>query len=200
MSILRSERYNPGSVYNNMPPMPSSLHGDAWDARPSTDSLRRGQHPLQSHYSAQDAAAAEYGEDANGYKYNPGGVGYGTSPMAVPTLAHDGQHVPGAGEGQHMSPPQYGHERGASYASSGGGRYDDAYGDGGRGYSQHEGQHRNQHQQQYNEEQYHHQQQQHQQQTYPQQGYEGYGASARYPYAQDHQQQQHQQQGYNQYR
>ncbi|WWC59615.1 uncharacterized protein I303_102174 [Kwoniella dejecticola CBS 10117] len=39
MSILRSTRYNPGSVYNNMPPS-TGPNADAWDARPSMDSLR----------------------------------------------------------------------------------------------------------------------------------------------------------------
>ncbi|OXH25272.1 hypothetical protein J008_05396 [Cryptococcus neoformans] len=36
MSILRSTRYNPGSVYNAMP----GPDADAWDARPSMDSVR----------------------------------------------------------------------------------------------------------------------------------------------------------------
>ncbi|WVQ69428.1 uncharacterized protein L199_007645 [Kwoniella botswanensis] len=39
MSILRSTRYNPGSVYNNMPPS-TGPNADAWDARPSMDSVR----------------------------------------------------------------------------------------------------------------------------------------------------------------
>ncbi|WVW78283.1 hypothetical protein I302_100236 [Kwoniella bestiolae CBS 10118] len=42
MSILRSTRYNPGSVYNNMPPS-TGPNADAWDARPSMDSVREDQ-------------------------------------------------------------------------------------------------------------------------------------------------------------
>lgn len=36
MSILRSTRYNPGSVYNTMP----GPDADVWDARPSMDSVQ----------------------------------------------------------------------------------------------------------------------------------------------------------------
>ncbi|WRT64627.1 uncharacterized protein IL334_001560 [Kwoniella shivajii] len=58
MSILRSTRYNPGSVYNQMPPS-SGPHADAWDARPSMDSLR-------------DDNAGAAGQGAGGYGYGHG--------------------------------------------------------------------------------------------------------------------------------
>jgi hypothetical protein len=64
MSVLRSTRYNPNSVYNNMPAPGANAgpHGDAWDARPSMDSLRDGQ-----------------GREGYGYgtAYGDGGYGYG---------------------------------------------------------------------------------------------------------------------------
>jgi hypothetical protein len=40
MSILRSTRYNPGSVYSTAPPR--GVNADAFDARPSMDSVREG--------------------------------------------------------------------------------------------------------------------------------------------------------------
>ncbi|KAK8847527.1 hypothetical protein IAR55_005385 [Kwoniella newhampshirensis] len=55
MSILRSTRYNPGSVYNAMPP--PGPNADAWDARPSMESLRE----------EPEAGAAGYGLHHRGY-------------------------------------------------------------------------------------------------------------------------------------
>lgn len=42
MSVLRSSRYNPGSVYssNPQPHGPSALKDDTWDHRVSTESMR----------------------------------------------------------------------------------------------------------------------------------------------------------------
>ncbi|WWC86761.1 uncharacterized protein L201_001640 [Kwoniella dendrophila CBS 6074] len=60
MSILRSTRYNPGSVYNNMPPS-AGPNADAWDSRLSMDSLR-------------DEQAGAAGQGAGGYGgYTQGG-------------------------------------------------------------------------------------------------------------------------------
>ncbi|WWC68093.1 uncharacterized protein I206_102014 [Kwoniella pini CBS 10737] len=56
MSILRSTRYNPGSVYNSMPPS-TGPNADAWDARPSMDSLR----DEQAGAAVQGAGGYEYG-------------------------------------------------------------------------------------------------------------------------------------------
>jgi hypothetical protein len=54
MSVLRSTRYNPNSVYSTG--VPKGHQEDSWDARPSTESLREGQYQAQpgpsSYYDA----------------------------------------------------------------------------------------------------------------------------------------------------
>ncbi|WVQ79909.1 hypothetical protein IAT38_002010 [Cryptococcus sp. DSM 104549] len=88
MSILRSTRYNPGSVYNNMPP--PGPNADAWDTRPSMDSLRDGQAGNHQRGYSQGAYGGDgryedaYGEGSHaypdnyeGYQENAAGVGSG---------------------------------------------------------------------------------------------------------------------------
>lgn len=63
MSILRSSKYNPNSVYNDHPaPGP---HADVWESRPSMDSFRE-----------DSAGQGGYGY---GHAYGDGGYGYGAN-------------------------------------------------------------------------------------------------------------------------
>lgn len=112
MSVLRSSRYNPGSIYNT----PAARGDDAWDARPSVESLRDDTHAPhrpsglrnQSYYEEggqgqYDDAYAEgshaYPNTYEGYAEHQGGV-YGQHGAAPPYV--------GGGE--------YGHQAGYSYA------------------------------------------------------------------------------------
>lgn len=82
MSVLRSTRYNPNSVYSARAP-----RDDTWDARPSVESLRdegygQGQHPNQQHgyYDQQQQQQHDgYGaDDQRRYEdaYNEGSQAY----------------------------------------------------------------------------------------------------------------------------
>ena len=85
MSILRSTRYNPGSVYNAPPSGPNA---DAWDPRPSMDEggsmYDRKGYGQQKDYSDASARYAQAYPNAEGQEqdYAPGeeqGYGYGAN-------------------------------------------------------------------------------------------------------------------------
>ncbi|RSH92320.1 hypothetical protein EHS25_008735 [Saitozyma podzolica] len=140
MSILRSSKYNPNSVYNDHPaPGP---HADVWESRPSMDSFREdgaGQGDMamaMRHGRAEsygDAGRYEdaYGEGGRGYAYpqdEGGGYGahqhgdgygypaeeYGSAP-AYPYAAHAGRDP-----GQTPTLNEYTHGQGVGFASTGG--------------------------------------------------------------------------------
>ncbi|WWD21618.1 hypothetical protein CI109_106104 [Kwoniella shandongensis] len=73
MSILRSTRYNPGSVYNAMPP--PGPNADAWDARPSTESLRDEPGAGAAGYGARGSAYGGVGAAGEGLHHRGGGGG-----------------------------------------------------------------------------------------------------------------------------
>ncbi|KAK1921692.1 hypothetical protein DB88DRAFT_498901 [Papiliotrema laurentii] len=98
MSVLRSSRYNPNSVYSA--PGPSGLRDDAWDARPSMESLK------DEHYDAR--------------QQGPSGQGvYGDAPQYY--SEHGGQHDGGRyddayAEGSHAYPNTHeGYDRAGAY-------------------------------------------------------------------------------------
>ena len=145
MSILRSSRYNPGSVYNNMPP-PGQTN-DVWDARASQEELRdepvlaqgNGYYDApspgvghQGGYDAQGQYHDEYNEaHANMYTHASG-----SAPMAgtYEGASHPGQHDYIEPQGQYSdarydTPPSYGHETAnvAGYGAGGAGGYGNAH-------------------------------------------------------------------------
>ncbi|OCF38850.1 hypothetical protein I317_07358 [Kwoniella heveanensis CBS 569] len=114
MSILRSTRYNPGSVYNNMPP--PGPHADAWDARPSMDSMRDDQGGAgaagygyghgQGHQREQSDATVRGGEDGryDGGQYDDA---YGPGPSGYPTHSQYGYDDQYGGGPAHDGQGQY---------------------------------------------------------------------------------------------
>ncbi|WVR04719.1 hypothetical protein IAU60_001730 [Kwoniella sp. DSM 27419] len=150
MSILRSTRYNPGSVYNAMPP--PGPHADAWDHRPSTESLRDQQvggagaggygYPAYGEHQRNQSDATVRGgdegqyDDAYGHRHSgyPNEYEYEQHEQAqygqqqhqyVAEQGHDGQQHPynqqGAGYSHHPS-EQY-EDHNAGYGPPGGGQY-----------------------------------------------------------------------------
>lgn len=112
MSILRSERYNPGSIYNTGNVTASTHPRDAWDARPSTESLR------------DDVG----GEGYRGSTYGKLGEAYGRSYSASPL----GNEVKEQGQGEEGQYEDYGEQQGYHAQAQQGGGY---------GYGAHEGMH-----------------------------------------------------------
>ena len=104
MSVLRSTRYNPGSVYNAAPP--PGPNADAWDPRPSLDEPgpmyyddNAGQYGHQREYSDATVRAGDngryqdeydtgshgqYGGYAHQDQYDRGGQGGGQYPFTSP--------------------------------------------------------------------------------------------------------------------
>jgi len=72
MSVLRSTRYNPGSVYNTQPPIPGGKD-DVWDHRISTESLRDDKVYQDQH----EAYPQHYRGESSGGMLPPGGAGGG---------------------------------------------------------------------------------------------------------------------------
>jgi len=112
MSILRSTRYNPGSVYNAQPP--PGPNADAWDPRPSMDEGGgtydgKGGYGHQRDYSD---ASGQY-EDAyveGSHAYPNEAAGYGGD--------HDYGYGGAQGQGQGQGQGQY------PFTSQGGGYVD----------------------------------------------------------------------------
>ncbi|WVQ98188.1 hypothetical protein IAU59_005310 [Kwoniella sp. CBS 9459] len=131
MSILRSTRYNPGSVYNSMPP--PGPHADAWDARPSMDSMRDDQAGAgagtggygyghgQGHQREQSDATVRGGDEG---RYDDA---YGPGPSGYPTHSQYGydEQYGGHEQGQGYNNQEPGHGHGQYPFSAPGGGYVD---------------------------------------------------------------------------
>lgn len=108
MSVLRSTRYNPGSVYNTQPPIPGGKD-DVWDHRISTESLRDDKVYQDQH----EAYPQHYrGESSGGMipQHQHGGYPQGGNRESRYENAHDDQydyeqhgqqHYGGEGQGQY---------------------------------------------------------------------------------------------------
>jgi hypothetical protein len=146
MSVLRSSRYNPGSVYSTHPnpPRPSGLSkgGDEWDHRPSTESLRDDKVYVDQHdaYPPTSAvgggAGAHYRGESSGTMLPPAHGAQGGNRDSRYEDAYDErgayeyeqEHDQGQGQGQ----GQYGHaQQQQGYAGHQGEGY--GYGAGGGG-------------------------------------------------------------------
>ncbi|ORY20423.1 hypothetical protein BCR39DRAFT_601503 [Naematelia encephala] len=106
MSVLRSSRYNPGSVYSAPPVGP---HADAWDARPSMESLRDDGKPTGYQNEFSDVPGQhEYANPTGRYEdaYAEGSRAYPNEAGAYDQPQH-GQYAfstPGGGYVDH--PPE----------------------------------------------------------------------------------------------
>lgn len=162
MSVLRSTRYNPNSVYST--PGPSGLRDDTWDARPSMESLKDYNKDYQ--YENQHGQYGQYGHHPSlsygQYEHEQGqpqggGAGYhddaGQRGRFEDAYAEGSHAYPNTYEGYstHESNHQaqgHGQDNGQMYGGHGGqfdqGQYDDAYHQ--QGYDQ---QYHNQHNQGY---------------------------------------------------
>ena len=99
MSILRSSRYNPGSVYNNMPlPRDNKPEDTTWDARPSTDSF--------ADPSAPGPSAGGYYDDQAAYAAGHRRM-YSDSPLKHSQSQYDDAFE--GGEGNQAGHGSYGH-------------------------------------------------------------------------------------------
>jgi hypothetical protein len=123
MSVLRSTRYNPGSVYNTQPPLPGHKD-DVWDHRISTESLRddkvyQDQHEAYpQHYRGESSGGMippQQGYEQDGYAHGGGNResryedahderGYGYDQHGQPQYGGEGhgqgQYGFAAGQGQ----------------------------------------------------------------------------------------------------
>jgi len=122
MSVLRSTRYNPNSVYSARAP-----RDDTWDARPSVESLRddvyaqdQGQEQGQGQHGYYDQQQQGYGDehDQRRYEdaYNEGSQAY---PNTYEGYGHPQGQEQGYGYDQHQhqgyGQPPYGHQQQGSY-------------------------------------------------------------------------------------
>ncbi|WVO16653.1 hypothetical protein L204_104333 [Cryptococcus depauperatus] len=104
MSILRSSRYNPGSVYNTMP----GPNADAWDTRPSMESLRgETTKPNQTRYLDDNHRQPGY-EDASPDQHNPPTY-YNTYAPAEHSEGNYPFTAPGGGYVSHPAEPNKGY-------------------------------------------------------------------------------------------
>jgi hypothetical protein len=113
MSVLRSTRYNPGSVYNAPPP---GATADAWDPRPSMDEGGGYDGKGYGHQRDFSDASARY-EDAyaegshaypNEDEYGRGeeGYGYAGAPGQYPFSTPGGGYVDHPAEARSRDPGQ----------------------------------------------------------------------------------------------
>jgi hypothetical protein len=130
MSVLRSTRYNPGSVYNTQPPLPGH-RDDVWDHRISTESLRD-----DKVYQDQDEAYPQHhrGESSGGM-LPPTGQEYhggGGNRESRYEDAHDERYdydqqqqyyAEGQGQGQYGFAPRQGQQQGHGQGQGYGGGY-----------------------------------------------------------------------------
>lgn len=120
MSVLRSSRYNPGSMYNAHPP---TAKDDVWDHRPSTESLR------DDKVYPHSGPAGTGGVD-NQYAAYPSASGTGHNRDSRYDDAYDDQHY-GHDQGGYGGPVEQGYAQqgyGNDHRVGGGG------GGGGYGY------------------------------------------------------------------
>lgn len=131
MSVLRSTRYNPNSVYSARAP-----RDDTWDARPSVESLRDDAYAHNGQAAAGQQQQQFYNDDPRRYEdaYAEGSQaypntyeGYGGGP---------GQHGRGYGgygeqaygaQGQGQYGHQYGHQQQGSYGYGEAPAYEQSY-------------------------------------------------------------------------
>ncbi|KAL7419392.1 hypothetical protein Q5752_006230 [Cryptotrichosporon argae] len=125
MSILRSTRYNPGSVYNLQPP--AGPGADAWDARPSFESVHESAYGAGGQHGAHRRGPSNLSNvRASAYAYDDqrGGGGYVDPDQSFESQQHAYDHgaepAPGPGPG--------------AYEPNRMSRYEDAYHDGAHAY------------------------------------------------------------------
>jgi len=139
MSVLRSTRYNPGSVYNTQPPIPGGKD-DVWDHRISTESLRDDKVYQDQH----EAYPQHYRGESSGGMLSPPGQEYGGQGGYSNAHAHGGnresryedaqddrygydqQHY-GQEQGQGQEHGQYGYAPGQGHGQSQGQGYGGGY-------------------------------------------------------------------------
>jgi len=122
MSVLRSSRYNPGSVYNTHPP-PMAPKDDTWDHRISTESLRDDKIYQEQHEAyPQQQGYGQHGRGESSVEMMPapgGGGGGGNRESRYEDAydeRYDQQHQYGQGQGHGQGQGQ-GYGGGAGYGN-----------------------------------------------------------------------------------
>lgn len=133
MSVLRSTRYNPGSVYNTQPPIPGHKD-DIWDHRISTESLRddkvyQDQHEAYPQHYRGESSGGMLPPDGQGGVHGGGGGNRESryEDAHDERYGYDQQQHYGEGHGQ----TQYGFAAGQGQGQGQG----QGYGGGGGGYA-----------------------------------------------------------------